>query len=710
MKIPLISVRARLLVLCLGLVTVCEGANLSLGYLISQNEARQLAQQEQYRRQDVIREVQQAMEQARHVGGQLNSAKLMAEAAEQAKWQPLLEEAKADVFRKLDLLRSFDPHSAELVLRATSEVTGYQEHAIDALVAGRRNEAAPIFAEAQTRLNLIQDTLTGASQHARAQAQEMHARERQKALAGKRLSAIIILVTSVTSLLLTFIVIRSIIRPLKATIDAIRQVNAGQTAVDLPPVTADEFGDMALALRQMRDQAERLRKLAYEDSLTGIGNRARLDESLQEAITACRQAHSSLAVLYLDLDNFRAVNDTWGHRAGDRYLCEAVSRLHRFLPEEALLCRYSGDSFVVLIQGLSRNELLEPRLREIAECALRGLAEPYPINNQLMNMSVSIGIAAYPGDGETVEQLISGADAAMGLAKKNGRNNVRFAAAQTTGSYRRQLALAGDVRRGLEKAEFEAFYQPIIDVERGKTVGAEALLRWHHPERGLLLPGEFIPIAEQTGLINRLGELCLTSAHRQSQIWRNANRQLRIAVNLSVHQVHAGKILGFLKQMGDDTAPAERVIDFELTESALLDAAENGQNVLDEIKRMGYRLGLDDFGTGYSSLSYLQRLPIDKIKIDRQFVAGMQSSKAALAIVSAVLALARNLDLEVIAEGVETVEQSRQLADLGCNLQQGFLFSRALCAADFERWVHAYERDVVLERAGGRPGPTLIRG
>jgi len=698
------------LLLCLALVTVFGGANLMLGYLVSQNEARQLAQMEQYRRFEIIQTTGEALALYRHRESEVNTAILLKNKQSELEARTRLEHQRSVLEMRLSTLESFDGASAATIRRALSELPAYQSQMIEALAQGRRPDMDPAGDELKKRLELIQKTLNDASERERGLARSLQTQEMERTKAAQRLAATIIILASALGVLGTLVVIRSVIRPLVATTHAIRQVNKGQIDIDLPPVTGDEFGDMALALRQFRDQAERLRKLAYEDPLTGLGNRAFLEESLRDRMQLSSQSRRRLGVLFVDLDNFRAVNDRWGYKTGDRYLCEAVNRIQRFIPEETLLCRYAGDSFVVLIEGLSYVDSAEVHLREIADCALRGLAEPYAVGEQLINMSVSIGIAVYPEDGETVEQLISGADAAMYVAKKNGRNNVRFASSAATGSFRKRLAIASDIRRGLDEGEFEAFYQPIVDVGLGKVVGAEALLRWRHPERGLLLPGEFIQTAEQAGLINKLGEQCLIQAHQQSRRWRAVGRDLRISVNLSAHQVHEGKILPLLRRLQDEVADSTALIDFELTESALLDAAEFGQNVLSEIREMGYRLGLDDFGTGYSSLSYLKRLPIDKVKIDREFVTGIaSSSQASLAIVSAVVALGRSLNLGIVAEGVESLEQLRQLQEIGCSLQQGFHFSVALPAVEFDRWRTAFERDMQIER-GGKPGPNLIRG
>lgn len=691
MQIPLLSVRNRLMALCLGLAAVFGCSSLILGYLIERNQTKQAAQHEQYRRFEVIQATQQALGVYRHRGGRLNSVSLLKDTAQEDRARAELEQARESLDAVLRDLEAFDPNSAGITRKALDEIPEYTRRVMAALLSGKQLDAEPSLAELQQRLDLIENTLLAANQREHKRSDEIQALEQRRVAVAIKIAIAIIVGGAVIGVGLVLIVVRSIIRPLQATTAAIRQVNAGQTAIDLPPIGGDEFGDMALALRQFRDHAEKLRRLAYQDPLTGMGNRALLEEQLQRLIDRCRLSGEHFAVLHLDIDKFSSVNEKLGNKAGDRYLCEASARLQRFVPPDAQTFRYTGDKFVALVE-----DLLDPpelQLREIADCVLSGIAEPYPVQNHLLNMSMSIGIAVFPADGETVEQLISSAEAAVHVAKKNGRNNARFAASQSTGIARRQMALASDIRHGLEHRQFEVFYQPIVDAEQHRVFGAEALLRWRHPERGLLLPGEFIQVAEDEGLINELSQQCLRTVHRQVQAWANAGRDFRISVNLSARQVQDSRILHLLGELHAEDASAAKLIDFELTESLLFDSSEQTRTALEEIKRFGYRLGLDDFGTGYSSFSYLQNLPIEKIKIDRQFVAHMSSSRQALAIVSATLALARSLELEVVAEGVETADQMRLLLKEHAHLQQGFFFSRAIPAADFERWAASFALD-----------------
>jgi diguanylate cyclase (GGDEF)-like protein len=695
-KLPLLSVRNRLLGLCLGLVAVFGSANLLLGYLVDSNERMQEEQQGRYRRFEIIRATDQALALYRHTGGQVTTAALLLKnPGQEASARTAWSEAARNLAAELERLATFDPTSVAIIKGALNEEPQYVDRAIAALLKGQQDAAAPVLAELQGRLDLIENTLDQANRREHAMAEDFQRREHERVALSMKIATAVILIAAIVGVLLVLLVVRSIIRPLQTTTNAIRKVNAGEFELDLPPISHDEFGDMALALRQFRDNADKLRRLAYQDSLTGLGNRVLLEENLQSAIDRGRGTRDQLAVFHLDLDNFRAVNERLGHKAGDRYLCEAAARLRRFIPPEALLCRYSGDKFIMLIDGLGTDPSVEQRMREAANTVLRGVAEPYAFGGHLLNMSISIGIALFPADGETVEQLVSSAEAAVYVAKKAGRNNARFAGAQLTGLARKQMALVGDIRRGLEMGEFEVYYQPIIDAVTRRVAGAEALLRWNHPERGLLLPGEFIQTAEDAGLIRHLGERCLTAVYAQLAQWQKAGLRIHVSVNLSARQVQDENILGWLVELRARNAEIADLVEFELTESVLFDNSANTLKILEEIRKLGFRLGLDDFGTGYSSLSYLQRLPIDKIKIDRQFVSGMGISKQAMAIVSATLALARNLHLEVVAEGVETSQQVDMLLRYECRLQQGFHFAPGMPAAEFERWMADYDRATV---------------
>jgi diguanylate cyclase (GGDEF)-like protein len=685
---PFMSVRFRLFALCVGLLAVMGGANLLLTRINQQHEAEVALLQEQYRRVNVIYAVQRTMAAFRFWQGQVNTSALIQNADSEAKAKIKLEDARGQVQKRLAELREFDAPSVDVV----QDILGALSLRLHDLVLAlnTRDKSAEAHAAEATRLaNAMEQTLLAAIEREQAMADVAQRTARERAAASQQASLIIMGLSVAFGLLLTAVVINSIIRPMQSTVKALRLVNAGETFIDMPPVRQDEFGDMAVALRQFRDQAENLRRLAYSDSLTGVGNRARLEESLSTAMDVARQKAGHLALLYIDLDNFRTVNDSLGHSAGDRYLCEAVDRLRRFAPDESLVCRYGGDKFTILLKDLyaANAEVLRATLRNVSNSILTGMVEPFELAGNLLPMSVSIGIAVFPEDGQTSEQLVSNADAAMYLAKRNGRNNMQFATPELTGDARRQLSIVTDIRRGLESSEFEPFYQPIVDTTTGFIAGAEALLRWRHPHRGIVAAGEFFPAAEASGLIHALGEQCIRRACAQAEKWaRVADRKLRVSVNLSARQIEDRTALLFLQRLHAETGPAVKNLDFEITETAILQHLDRAQATLKEIRELGHQLSVDDFGTGYSSLVYLQRFPVNRIKIDRSFVSRLGTSREAQAIIAATIALARSLDLDVVAEGVETAEQMRALRSMGCTLQQGYYFTPALPAPEFDVW------------------------
>ena len=681
---PFYSVRFRLFALCTGLLVVLGAANVMLGRINSDHEAQVLQQQEQYRRVSVIYSVQQALAAYRYALGQVNAAGMVRNQAAEARARVQLQESTVSVGQRLSELAVFDQATAEAVKSGVGKLPDVMGQGIAAL-ARHDSSAERLFNEARAVLLGIDKALNGAAQRETARAEEVQRIARERASVGQRVSLAIILASFMVGLALTALVLNSIIRPMQKTVRALRLVNAGETAIDMPPVRQDEFGDMAVALRQFRDQAERLRRLAFRDSLTGVGNRARLEESLREGIELATQNDTRIALFFIDLDNFKSINDSLGHGAGDRCLCEMVIRLQRFAPEEALICRYGGDKFAVILDRVPAwdTDTVQQHLRSIANTVLSGMAEPFQLGNDLLPMSVSIGIAVYPADGQTVEHLISGAEAAMYLAKRHGRNNAQFASPELTSDARRQLALVTEIRRGIEHGEFEPFYQPVVDVSSGAVVGAEALLRWRHPQRGVVAASEFISVAEAAGLIHALGEQCMVWAARHALQWAGADA-IRISVNLSARQIEDGSAIPLLERL-HATDPGIKALDFEITETAILQHIDQAQETLKKIQQLGHRLGVDDFGTGYSSMVYLQRFPVNRIKIDRSFVSRVESREAQ-AIIAATVALGRSLDLEVVAEGVETAGQVAKLQELGCTLQQGYFFTRPLPAEDFETW------------------------
>lgn len=694
------SVRGRLLLLCSGLLLLLGGANLLLAKVIGQRESQELAQAEQYGRVQTVVSVREAFGAVRHFQSLANVGRLTQDPSLQKRVAESLALAEQQLQDNLAEMAEFDAAGVALMRRERELSVEAMRKAVEA-IAFKSADSAALAGAAIEHLDRIEQTLSEAGERERRLAQEVTAEQLEGARKGVRLALTIVLLAALAGLALSAAMLHALVRPLQQTVGALRQINDGESMVDLPPITGDEFGEMAQALRQFRDQAEQLRELAYTDASTGLGNRARMDQALRQAVARSTGSGATLALLAIDLDNFGGINDGLGYTAGDAYLREAGQRLARFAPEDALVCRYSGDKFTVLIETEARDEPEHDlvHLRRHAELILRGMSESFAYREHLLPMSVSIGISLFPQHASSESELISGADAAMYLVKQDGRNGIRFADRGMSVGARQDLAMVAELRRGIEQKEFEAHYQPIIDTLAGKVAGAEALLRWQHPQRGLLTADRFIPAAEASGQIQELGEACLQQVCEQLIAWQAGDgAALWLSANLSVRQIEHGPLLEQLEQLRGRPGFSPASLLLEITESAALDRVDKAREKLDRIRRMGFQLGMDDFGTGYSSMVYLQRFPVDKIKIDRLFVQRMDSSREAHAIVSAVIAIARSLQLQVVAEGVETAGQSQQLREMGCHLQQGFLFARALPAPEFARWRADYEAGLAASR------------
>ncbi len=440
------------------------------------------------------------------------------------------------------------------------------------------------------------------------------------------------------------------------------------------------------ANRRRRQEAETaLHKAAYFDALTGLPNRALLQERLARALARHAQGEEILAVMLVDLDRFKNINDSLGHQAGDRVLCELARRLELALRADDLVARVSGDEFAVVLPHIAQEE----DLAGVAQKLIRALAPPIDLDGSPLHCSASLGIGLFPRDGDSVEALLRNADAAMHEAKRAGRDTFRFYAQEMNAAAGRRLKLENALRGALERNELELHYQPQLDLDRnGAICGFEALLRWKHAELGPVSPAEFIPIAEETGLIVPIGEWVLANACRQAKQWvENFDANLRMAVNLSVRNLLDGNCAARIEEILRRVGVAPGRLELELTETAVMSDPEAAVTMLGRITATGARLAIDDFGTGYSSLAYLRRFPVQALKIDRSFVAELagDESQRSQAIVRSTLYLARSLGLRTVAEGVETLETALRLRDLGCDIAQGDLFARPAAAAELER-------------------------
>jgi diguanylate cyclase (GGDEF)-like protein/PAS domain S-box-containing protein len=450
--------------------------------------------------------------------------------------------------------------------------------------------------------------------------------------------------------------------------------------------------DLAYGIETLRTRVEhgaaekQLEFLAHHDVLTGLPNRLLLRDRFDQAMAQADRAHSGVAVLFLDLDNFKQVNDTLGHNYGDKLLVRVVERLRACLRETDTISRQGGDEFVVLLPNLRDLAVIG----NIAHHIIDAFAQPFEIENYSINTTFSIGICLYPDDGSEFGTLLKNADTALYQAKDSGRDTYRFFSEKMNLDAQEQLHLQGQLRNALKHQEFLLHYQPQIDIANGRIVGAEALVRWQHPELGLIAPGKFIPLAERSGLVIPMGEWVLNEACRQAQQWRANGSPLVMAVNLSALQFRRGNLLetvsNALKLSG---LPAE-LLELELTESILLHDIDVAIKTLHSLKELGVKLSIDDFGTGYSSLSYLKRLAVNKLKVDQSFVRDLAEDADSAAIVRAIIQLGHTLQLTVIAEGVENDAQLAFLRNYGCDEVQGYLFSRPVPANEFAK---LFEKD-----------------
>jgi diguanylate cyclase (GGDEF)-like protein/PAS domain S-box-containing protein len=442
-----------------------------------------------------------------------------------------------------------------------------------------------------------------------------------------------------------------------------------------------------------RKQAEaKVQYLALHDALTGLPNRVLLADRLSQAIALSRRNKNRVAVFMLDLDRFKSVNDSLGHNVGDGLLKTAAQRLRGCLRESDILARWGGDEFVIGIQEVDSNQSIE----KVAQKLVNAIADPFQIEGHRVQISSSIGISQYPDDGNCPEALVEIADAAMYVSKKRGRGTYSFFTPELTQATRRRMKLEGDLRYASERGEFVIHYQPLVAIDSGRITGVEALLRWRHPELGLIEPNEFIPLLEELGLMVEVGSWVLRNACLQNVSWQKVGlAPIRMAVNVSGQQFFRGDIVNDVQTALRETGLDSQWLELELTESLTLDCSEISIRIMRELKKIGVSLSLDDFGTGWSSLSYLRRFPLDRIKIDRSFLRDVSSQSPSEAVVRSILNLGRNLGLDCVAEGVETHEQLGYLQNQKCAEMQGFLYSKALPADECAALINA-ERSLEL--------------
>jgi len=449
-------------------------------------------------------------------------------------------------------------------------------------------------------------------------------------------------------------------------------------------VVRDSAGNMShivgffADLSSRRETEERMRYLAHFDELTGLANRSLFTERLRQARERVRQGGRSLALLHINLDRFKLLNESLGHEVADQLLKQVARRLSNAMPEADTIARLSGDEFAVLFDAYGNLSSLV----RVTSRLLSKLRSPLSVEGHELVVSASVGISLLPDSARDISALVSQANMAMQHAKHLGGNNFQFFTDSLQASTLERLQLEIQLRRAIEDKQLQVFYQPKLCLKTGRLDAAEALVRWRHPERGMVSPGEFIGLAEETGLIGAIGEFVLRTACWQAREWqRQGVAPIRISVNLSVHQLRQGKLVSLVRQVLQETGLEPQFLELELTESQLLDSVEHIIATFQQLRQLGVKLAIDDFGTGYSSLSYLKRFPVDYVKIDQAFISGLGEGTEDAAIIQAIISMAHSLGLKVVAEGVENQSQLDFLKMQGCDEVQGYLISRPIEAA-----------------------------
>jgi diguanylate cyclase len=613
----------------------------------------------------------------------------------QAQARVRLERAYQRFLGALDASAATAPETVRSIQTQLASLSDLQAQLSSVLAA--RDDAAKLrfAAELRARLDSIYDALAENTQTAAAAATAARGQAQ-----GYGLDWTAVLGALSMALLLLTLAIRSLVRPLETLVAGAQDLNVGKLERPLPVERGDEIGTLARAIEGFRDATRRWDYLAYHDQLTGLGNRTRLQKVLADEVTRAQREGKAVVLLYVGLDQFTNINDTIGPAVGDELLRLAARRLAGCGIEGTQLFYLGSLHFAVLAASVANDARLLAAAEQIARALVSELSRPFTLQDHEMDMAVNIGIVTSPQDGTTYDELISNAHAALTHSRKRPGNGFHFYTRSLTEKARGRLALATQLRRAVESDELQLHYQPILDVAANRIVCAEALIRWQHPTRGLIMPGEFIQVAEESGVINAMGEWALTKASLDTRRWRAAGiAPIKLAVNLSARQLNEPGLVDGIQRTLESTGASASELELEITESAMMQNPERSARVMRHLKSLGISLSMDDFGTGYSSLTYLQHFPLDKIKIDRSFVSRLNRRRKDELIIAATTSLAADLGLRVVAEGVETREQMEILRQLGCDVMQGFLFSRGLPLDEFVDWANKPRNFAALESA-----------
>ncbi len=434
----------------------------------------------------------------------------------------------------------------------------------------------------------------------------------------------------------------------------------------------------------LRDQQSQIAYMAFHDPLTGLANRSLFYDRMEKSLSRAKRNNTNLALLLIDIDRFKNINDSLGQEAGDLFLKKVADILKNVLRDTDTIARLGGDEFIVVLENV--NDALS--IENVAQKLLDSLAKPVSILGNEITCTASIGISLFPKDGQSTDKLLRSADLAMYRAKSSGKNRLQFFLSAMTDTAMNYLLLENELRKAIEKNDLVLHYQPQIDLSTNQIVGVEALVRWEHPVRGLISPMEFIPLAEETGLIEPIGEWVLYHACKSFSRWKNKGLDLgKIAINLSARQFRQENFENILENILVKTGLAARYLELEITETSVMENAGKTVNLLHDLNKMGLSLAIDDFGTGYSSLSYLKKFPIHKLKVDRSFIKDVDRDEGGAAITKSIIDLGHNMSLEVIAEGVERETQKKWLIDKGCDQVQGYFYSKPLSEDELMRLV-----------------------